>query len=107
MTLSITAIAEMVGAAIPRHDDETVSGWSIDSRTTNPGDCFFALRGPKNDGHDYVEKALEMGAAVAVVEKRVDANIPQLAVPDTLVALQQLARKTRERWGGTVVGITG
>ncbi len=91
MTLSITAIAEMVGAAIPRHDDETVSGWSIDSRTTNPGDCFFALRGPKNDGHDYVENVVEKGAAVAVVERPVDdAKILQLVVPDALAAMQQL-----------------
>jgi UDP-N-acetylmuramoyl-tripeptide--D-alanyl-D-alanine ligase len=97
----------MIGASIPRHDDETIAGWSIDSRTTNPGDCFFALRGPKNDGHDYVENVLEKGAAVAVVEKPVDANILQLVVPDALGAMQQLARKTRERWGGTVVGVTG
>jgi UDP-N-acetylmuramoyl-tripeptide--D-alanyl-D-alanine ligase len=107
MTLSVTAIAEIIGAAIPPHDDETVSGWSIDSRTTNPGDCFFALRGPKNDGHDYVENVLEKGAVVAVVEKLVKAPILQLVVPDVLDALQQLARRTRERWGGTVVGVTG
>src|SRR5579862_912300 len=107
MTLSLTAIAEIVGAAMPRHDGETVSGWSIDSRTTNPGDCFFALRGPKNDGHDYVANVMERGAALAVVERPVDAKILQLVVPDTLVAMQQLARKARERWGGTVVGVTG
>jgi UDP-N-acetylmuramoyl-tripeptide--D-alanyl-D-alanine ligase len=107
MTLSVTAIAEIIGAAIPPHDHETVSGWSIDSRTTNPGDCFFALRGPKNDGHDYVENVLEKGAVVAVVEKLVNAPILQLVVPDVLDALQQLARRTRERWGGTVVGVTG
>jgi UDP-N-acetylmuramoyl-tripeptide--D-alanyl-D-alanine ligase len=108
MTVSITAIAEMVGAAISGHDDETVSGWSIDSRTTNPGDCFFALRGPKNNGHDYVESVVEKGAAVAVVERPVDdAKILQLVVPDALAAMQQLARQTRERWGGTVIGVTG
>ena len=47
MTLSLAAIAEAIGATTPNHADETVSGWSIDSRTVNPGDCFFALRGPK------------------------------------------------------------
>jgi UDP-N-acetylmuramoyl-tripeptide--D-alanyl-D-alanine ligase len=85
----------------------TIAGWSIDSRTTNPGDCFFALRGPSKDGHDYVENVGEKGAALAIVERLVDAKIPQLMVPDTLLALQQLAARARERWGGTVIGVTG
>jgi UDP-N-acetylmuramoyl-tripeptide--D-alanyl-D-alanine ligase len=50
---------------------------------------------------------VERGAAVAIVERPVEARIPQLVVPDTLAALQKLAAKTRERWGGTVVGVTG
>jgi UDP-N-acetylmuramoyl-tripeptide--D-alanyl-D-alanine ligase len=111
MTFSITAIAEKVAPAILSPvgsvPDETISGWSIDSRTANPGDCFFALRGPSKDGHDYVENVVEKGAALAIVERHVNANILQLIVPDTLAAMQQLARKARERWGGTVVGVTG
>jgi len=107
--LSIAAIAEKIGALAPTGEasSASVSGWSIDSRTVNPGECFFALRGPLKDGHDYVVNVLERGASVAIVDHPVDARIPQLVVPDTLVALQQLARKARERWGGTVVGITG
>ncbi len=111
MTFSITAIAEKVAPAILSPvgpvPDGTISGWSIDSRTANPGDCFFALRGPLKDGHDYVENVMEKGAALAIVERPVNANILQLIVPDTLAAMQQLARKARERWGGTVVGVTG
>ena len=106
MTLSTTSIAEMIGAAQPERE-KTASGWSIDSRTVNPGDCFFALRGPTNDGHDYVANVAAKGAVAAVVESYVDADIPQLVVPDSLVALQQLARTVRMRWGGTVVGVTG
>jgi UDP-N-acetylmuramoyl-tripeptide--D-alanyl-D-alanine ligase len=111
MTISIPSIVETVAPAILSPvglaPDQTVSGWSIDSRTLNPGDCFFALRGPSNDGHDYVDNVMEKGAALAIVERSVHAKIPQLIVPDTLAALQQLARRTRERWGGTVVGVTG
>src|SRR5580698_8954901 len=114
MTISIPSIAETVAAVAPTilssaglAPDQTVSGWSIDSRTLNPGDCFFALRGPSNDGHDYVDNVMEKGAALAIVERQVDAKIVQLIVPDTLAAMQQLARKSRERWGGTVVGVTG
>ena len=106
MTLSFAAIAEAIGAARVSHEG-SISGWSIDSRTVNPGDCFFALRGPSLDGHDYVENVVEKGAALAIVEHAVDAKIPQMVAPDTLAAMQQLARRTRERWGGTVVGVTG
>ncbi len=107
MTLTVRAIAEAIGSGMPAGDGGTVAGWSIDSRTVNPGDCFFALRGPNHDGHDHVAGAAEKGAAMAVVERQVDARILQLVVPDSLTALQDLARKTRERWGGIVVGITG
>jgi UDP-N-acetylmuramoyl-tripeptide--D-alanyl-D-alanine ligase len=115
MTISIPSIAETVAVPVAPTilssagllPDVTISGWSIDSRTVNPGDCFFALRGPLNDGHDYVDNVGEKGAALAIVERSVNAKIPQLIVPDTLAALQQLARRTRERWGGTVVGVTG
>jgi len=80
-------------------------GWSIDSRTVNPGDCFFALRGPARDGHAYVGQAAEKGAAVAVVEQAVveqagASEIPQLVVEDTLIALQELAAWERARWAG-------
>ena len=85
----------------------SISGWSIDSRTANPGDCFFALRGPLNDGHDYIVSVMEKGAGMAIVEHAAEARIPQLVVRDSLAAMQQLARRARERWDGTVVGVTG
>ncbi len=112
MTISIPAIAEAIGAAIPAAGVSvsglgSVSGWSIDSRTINPGDCFFALRGPLHDGHDHIAGAAEKGAAVAIVERAAEAGILQLVVPDALAALQLLASRARERWGGAVVGVTG
>jgi UDP-N-acetylmuramoyl-tripeptide--D-alanyl-D-alanine ligase len=110
LTISVLAIAHTLEAAPAAGylQESTISGWSIDSRTTNPGDCFFALRGPTNDGHDYVTNVVEKGAALAIVEKPVtNAKIPQLIVRDTLEALQALATRVRTRWGGTVVGVTG
>jgi UDP-N-acetylmuramoyl-tripeptide--D-alanyl-D-alanine ligase len=106
MTISVPAIAQTIGATAPA-SGASVSGWSIDSRTINPGDCFFALRGPTHDGHDHIAGAAKKGAAVAIVEDPSDAEILQLVVPDTLAALQRLARWAREHWGGTVVGVTG
>jgi UDP-N-acetylmuramoyl-tripeptide--D-alanyl-D-alanine ligase len=106
MTLSSTFIAEKIGAQAPRKGF-TVSGWSIDSRTISPGDCFFAIRGPQNDGHDYVGMAADRAASLAVVDHEVNANVLQFVVPDTLAALQKLAGKARDHWAGTVVGVTG
>ena len=109
MTLSIQAIAEKIGATLPAglNGSACVSGYSIDSRTINPGECFFALNGPAHDGHDYLTKLAEKGAAVAVVERPSDVPVPQLVVPDTQKALQDLAAKARLRWAGTIVGVTG
>jgi len=99
-------IAEIIGAARP-DSDASVSGWSIDSRTLNPGDCFIALRGTTHDGHDYVAQVFERGAKVAIVETQSGAPDLQLVVPDTMVALEKLGRAVRERWSGTAIGVTG
>lgn len=83
-----------------------VTGWSVDTRTQNPGDVYFALRGPHFDGHQFANAALEKGAAAVVVER--DSDQPDtLLVADTLCALQQLGQWARRQWGGTVVGVTG
>jgi UDP-N-acetylmuramoyl-tripeptide--D-alanyl-D-alanine ligase len=69
---------------------------------------YFALRGPNHDGHDFVEAALEKGAAGVVVEKKTSRLSPGLlVVPDTLRALQELGAWARQKWGGRVVGVTG
>src|SRR5271166_2020139 len=86
-------------------------GLSLDSRTVQPGDLFFAVRGERLDGHDFVDAALSRGAVAAVVRLDQIARFPDstqlLAVDDTLTALQQLAAAVRKLWGKPVVGITG
>src|ERR1039458_297323 len=91
-----------------------VSGYSIDSRTAGPDDLFFAVRGERLDGHDYVAAALARGAVAAVVSRARVATLPDaaLAVPlliaeDTLVALQALASHARRQWGKRLVAVTG
>ena len=106
MTVSVPFIARAIGTAAPS-SEATISGWSIDSRTLNPGDCFFALRGPTHDGHDHVAKAFEQGASLAIVERATDAAGMQLVVADTTLALEQLGRAVRDRWTGTVIAVTG
>ena len=85
----------------------TVTGWSIDSRTLEPGSLFFALRGPNHDGHRFIAAAFERGAVAAIVDQRLP-NAPQVVVvSDTQIALERVAMWARGRWGGTVVGVTG
>jgi UDP-N-acetylmuramoyl-tripeptide--D-alanyl-D-alanine ligase len=83
-----------------------VSGWSIDSRTVEPWDIFFALRGENHDGHDYLDQVKERGG-IAIVDREVRTDFPCFPVDDTLRAMQRVARQARRYWGGKVVGVTG
>jgi UDP-N-acetylmuramoyl-tripeptide--D-alanyl-D-alanine ligase len=101
-------------ASIANAGTLAVTGYSIDSRTASPGDLFFAVRGERLDGHDFVAAALERGAVAAVVSRAKAATLPDaaLAVPlliaeDTLVALHALALHVRRQWGKRIVAITG
>jgi len=84
----------------------SASGWSVDTRTQNPGDVYFALRGPNHDGHDYLAAARERGASAAVVERSSGLD-RELVVGDTLCALQTLGAWARAQWAGTLIGVTG
>jgi UDP-N-acetylmuramoyl-tripeptide--D-alanyl-D-alanine ligase len=91
-----------------------VSGYSIDSRTVGPDELFFAVRGDRLDGHDFVVAALERGAVAAVVSRARVASLPDaaLAAPlliaeDPLIGLQALATQVRRQWGRRVVAVTG
>jgi UDP-N-acetylmuramoyl-tripeptide--D-alanyl-D-alanine ligase len=106
---------ERAGMASGEQDAPLVTGYSIDSRTVAAGDLFFAIRGPQHDGHDYVEAALERGAAGAVAatewleaRRAAGGNVDRvLGVDDPAEALQRLAAAARRRWGRPVAGITG
>lgn len=85
---------------------------TTDSRTISGGEMFFALRGENFDGNDYALKALEAGAAFAVVNDDIAANDPRfIRVPDPFTALQQLAIYHRNNVHGDrhlpVIGLTG
>ena len=93
-----------------------IGGASIDTRTLQPGDLFFAIRGEARDGHDFVRAALEKGAGAAVIaESRADelsAHGPVLAVPETsedpvLDAMRAIGKAARARTGAAIVAVTG
>ncbi len=66
MNLGLDEISKAVDGTLEGPGQVKVRGYSIDSRTINPGEIFFAIRGPRFDGHQFVEKAFERGAAAAV-----------------------------------------
>lgn len=115
MRWTLTQVADAV-AGKPGHGLDTlarVAGVSIDSRTLRAGELFVAIHGPNHDGHDHVADAMEKGALAAVVAEPLLSKYPGwlqdkcIAVPDTLAALQDLARAVRKAWGGKICGITG
>jgi len=90
------------------------TGYSIDSRTASPGDLFFAVRGDRLDGHEFVGAAFDRGAIAAVVSRARAVALPDAALArplliaeDPLVAMQTLASHVRRQWGGRLVAITG
>src|ERR1700756_1137341 len=111
MKLPLSKIEEFLNATGECELKEIAQGYSIDSRTVQPGELFFAVKGERLDGHDFVHQALERGAVSAVVRKDQLARFPVktclLAVDDTLHALQTLATAVRRMWGKPVVGVTG
>jgi len=109
--LSLRKIAEFVSATGKFSPEEVAVGYSIDSRTVGAGQLFFAVRGERLDGHDFVEQALKNGAVAAVVRKDQLGRYPEdarlLAVEDTLVALQTLATAVRKQWSKPLIAVTG
>ena len=105
--------------------DNEIKDFSIDSRSVEAGELFFALsqedyaragfNGTFADGHEYIRDAFERGAIAAVGRAdrvRSDPGLRSLIdrlllVDDAIAALQTLAHEVYASWGKTVVGITG
>lgn len=92
------------------YDARPVRGISTDTRTLAAGECFVALVGERFDGHDHLDAAVAAGASALVVadaKRAPRAGVPVLEVPDTLVALGQLARYRRDAWARPVIAVGG
>ncbi|WP_370931848.1 UDP-N-acetylmuramoyl-tripeptide--D-alanyl-D-alanine ligase [Bartonella sp. DGB1] len=95
-----------------------VTGVSIDSRSLQKGDIFFAINGNNYDGHDFLEHAIKAGAAAIVADKKYldkitnlieiySKNITVFLVDDVLLALEKLAIFARARTKAKVIAVTG
>lgn len=101
-------LAARVSGSVPRGG---VTGISIDTRTLQKGDLFFAIKGPSSDGHDYVGAAFEKGAVAAVVDEAHAEALrplgPLYVVSDVLPALERLGVAARVRSPARIAAVTG
>ena len=110
--IALSRLAEWAGGELTGGDATALVGPDVatDSRGLSPGAVFVAVPGERVDGHDYVAAAGASGAGAALVSRRVDADLPQVVVADTVAGLSDLARNVvadaRAR-GLVVVGVTG
>lgn len=103
----VAAMGARGQGAIP----EAITGVSIDTRTLEPGDAFFAIRGEARDGHDFVAAALDKGAGLAVIDKAhaeafADRG-PCAVVDDVLKAMERAGMARRAALQAGVVAVTG
>jgi UDP-N-acetylmuramoyl-tripeptide--D-alanyl-D-alanine ligase len=96
-------LAQLVGPA-----DTVISQVSTDTRTIKAGDLYVALCGERFDGHAFVAQAAQKGAAAALVSQlQSDVTLPQIVVPDTRLALGQLAKAWRQQFSFPLIVVTG
>jgi UDP-N-acetylmuramoyl-tripeptide--D-alanyl-D-alanine ligase len=90
-------------------DDLVLRRVSVDSRTLQTGDLFWALRGKTHDGHQFVGEAQRRGAVASVVERRRAGTLqgPLVLVDDTLQSLGDFARWYRQQSEALIIGVTG
>lgn len=116
MKLALREIAQWTGAELKTggSPEDLVTGYSIDSRTIEPGELFFAVRGERYDAHDFVAAALERGARAAVIARGKAGHLLDLAprhslllVNEPIECLQLLASAVRRHWNRRLIAITG
>ncbi|HXW72333.1 MAG TPA: UDP-N-acetylmuramoylalanyl-D-glutamyl-2,6-diaminopimelate--D-alanyl-D-alanine ligase [Methylocella sp.] len=104
----IEPLASRVSGGLPRRE---ITGISIDSRTLQQGDLFFAIKGLNSDGHDYTGAAFARGAAAAVVDEAHAELLrpfgPLYVVKDVLAALERLGIAARARSQARIAAVTG
>lgn len=114
MRTTIKQLAQWLGQSVsnleinPAALSTVVQGLTTDSRAVVAGNVFVALLGERFDAHDFLDAVAAQGAAVVVVERiPVGLRIPAIVVPDTRLALGQIARHWREQFAIPLLAVTG
>jgi len=111
MRLPLWRVAEIISGQGEFDPEAVAEGYSIDSRSIQRGELFFAVKGERLDGHDFVEAALDAGAVAVVINRHRISEFSNrrklIGVNDTLTALQDLGRGVRLVWGKKLIGLTG
>ncbi|MBO4368898.1 MAG: UDP-N-acetylmuramoyl-tripeptide--D-alanyl-D-alanine ligase [Desulfovibrio sp.] len=112
MRLSYEELCGILGYTRPDSEKDTgndvfVTSVFYDSREVQDGALFVCIKGETNDGHDYAEKAMEKGARVLLVERKLPLSLPQIVVKNSIEALGRVAHAWRKRTRAKVIGITG
>jgi UDP-N-acetylmuramoyl-tripeptide--D-alanyl-D-alanine ligase len=101
-------LPSLTGARLVNAGDVLFDGVSTDSRSVNAGALFVALRGEVFDAHNFLPQVAEKGVAAVVVEEVPEGfTLPAIVVPNTLVALGQIANWWRRQFSIPVIGVTG
>lgn len=82
-------------------------GISIDSRTIEQGNIFVAIKGPRFNGHQFIEAAIMQGAVAIVAEESHPTSVPLFLVENTRLALAQIAGNWRKKFNIPMVALTG
>lgn len=104
--MKLSVLADVVGGTLHGQDVE-FSGLSTDTRNIQSGSVFLALTGERFDGNAFVVQAATAGAVAAVTARRVDADIPQVVVADTRIALGQWAKYSSSQFRVPRIAVTG
>ena len=108
--INVKQAAAITGGSLSGRGDaeRELRGLVIDSRLVREGFAFAAIAGEHVDGHDYVEKAFELGASCCIVEHDIpDVSGCLIVVDSTAKAMAQLAEAYRKMLDIPVIGITG
>lgn len=105
--MTLQEIAEAVDGKLNHDSKLSVDEISTDTRKISPGCLYLALSGERFDGHDFIEKAFEAGALVAISSREMKTEHPVILVEDTRLALGRLAAYYKEKHSLFTVGVTG
>ncbi len=103
--LSCSQIAKKVGGIL-YGEDMPLDSVATDSRLVNPDQLFVAIKGERFDAHDFVADLVGKAGA-ALVHKKIDCELPQILVEDTLQALADLSASWRQEFTRPLVALTG